>query len=190
VGIFCTVHTGNAEVFTALASCRNSLHFLPPPLVGICLILQLYYTAFLTVCQDNITPIFRAVPAFKVMFKGYATYWKPWYQQGLPGVTNSTRARDFLDIHLFVEKQDLWEALHDPENLVLLEKIFAAKKVPLELLLNIKSEADFHRLDFQAVMATVATDIELHEFGYYFNYVVDLAESLKTALERKASSDH
>ncbi len=71
-----------------------------------------------------------------------------------------------------------------------LEKIFEAKKVPLELLLNIKDEADFHRLDFQAVMATVATDIELHEFDYYFNYVVKLAESLKTALERKASSDH
>ena len=100
------------------------------------------------------------------------------------------RGRDFFDIHLFVEKQDLWETLQDPENLVLLEKIFEAKKVPLELLLNIKNEADFHRLDFQAVMATVATDIELHEFDYYFNYVVELAESLKTALERKASSDH
>jgi len=100
------------------------------------------------------------------------------------------RGRDFFDIHLFVEKQDLWETLQDPENLVLLEKIFEAKKVPLELLLNIKNEADFHRLDFQAVMATVATDIELHDFDYYFNYVVELAESLKTALERKASSDH
>ena len=71
-----------------------------------------------------------------------------------------------------------------------MEKIFEAKKVPLELLLNIKDEVEFHRLDFQAVMATVATDIELYEFDYYFNYVAELAESLKSALEHKSSSGH
>lgn len=101
------------------------------------------------------------------------------------------RGRDFFDIYLFIEKkQGLRAALHDPENLALLEKIFEAKKVPLELLLRIKDEPEFHRLDFQAVTATVATEFELQEFDFYFNYVTALVESLKTALEHKASSGH
>ncbi len=38
------------------------------------------------------------------------------------------RGRDFFDIYLFTEKQNLRKTLHDPENLVLLEKIFEANK--------------------------------------------------------------
>jgi hypothetical protein len=100
------------------------------------------------------------------------------------------RGRDFFDIYIFVEKRHLHAVLHDPVNLDLLEKIFSAKKVPLELLSQIKDEAEFHRLDFQAVMATVPADFELEDFDFYFDYVVQLVESLKSALECKASSDH
>ena len=99
------------------------------------------------------------------------------------------RGRDFFDIYIFVERRDLRAALHDPANLELLEKIFAAKKVPLELLSQIQDEAEFHRLDFQAVMATVPADYQLEAFDFYFDYVVQLVKSLKIALERKASSD-
>jgi hypothetical protein len=100
------------------------------------------------------------------------------------------RGRDFFDIYILVEKRELHAALYDPANLYLLKKIFAAKKVPLELLSMIRDEAEFHRLDFQAVMAIVAADYVLKNFDFYFNYVVQLIENLKSALERKASSDH
>jgi hypothetical protein len=108
----------------------------------------------------------------------------------VPNHKPRARGRDFLDIYMFIEKRVLHTALHDPENLDLLEKIFAAKKVPLKLLTQIQGEAEFHRLDFQAVMATVAADYDLKDFDFYFDYVVQLIESLKSALERKASSGH
>lgn len=112
------------------------------------------------------------------------------YSAIVPTHKPRARGRDFFDIYIFVEKRELRAALHDPANLELLEKIFAAKNVPLELLSKIRGEAEFHRLDFQAVMATVPADYELKDFDFYFDYVVQLAESLKSALERKASSDH
>ncbi len=112
------------------------------------------------------------------------------YKAVVPTHKPRARGRDFFDIFIFTEKQNLRAALHDPENLILLEKIFEAKKVPLALLSHLKNEAEFHRLDFQAVMATVVSDYELQDFDYYFDYVAGLVESLKSALERKASSDH
>jgi hypothetical protein len=112
------------------------------------------------------------------------------YKSIVPTHKPRARGRDFFDIYLFIEKKDLRAVLKDPENLSLLEKIFEAKKVPLELLSYIKHEAEFHRLDFQSVMATVASDYELQDFDYYFVYVTELVESLKSALEHKASSDH
>jgi hypothetical protein len=108
----------------------------------------------------------------------------------VPSHRPRARGRDFFDIYIFIEKRELLTALHDPANLDLLEKIFAAKKVPIKLLSLIREEAEFHRLDFQAVMATVAADYDLKDFDFYFDYVVQLIESLKSALERKASSDH
>lgn len=112
------------------------------------------------------------------------------YNSIVPTHKPRARGRDFFDIHLLIEKLDLYDTLHDPENLILLEKIFAAKRVPLVLLSQIRNEAEFHRHDFQAVMATVATDYDLRDFDFYFDYVVRLVESLKNALGHKASNDH
>jgi len=112
------------------------------------------------------------------------------YQAIVPTHRPRARGRDFFDIYLFVEKRNLRAALHEQVNLDLLEKIFNAKKVPLELLPFIRGEAEFHRLDFQAVIATVPTDYDLKDFDFYFNYVEQLVESLKSALEHRASSDH
>jgi hypothetical protein len=106
--------------------------------------------------------------------------------------THRPRARglDFFDIYILIEKRELHTALHDPSNLDLLEKIFAAKKLPLELLSLIRNEAEFHRLDFQAVMANIDADYVLKDFDFYFDYVVQLIENLKSALEHKTPSDH
>jgi hypothetical protein len=111
------------------------------------------------------------------------------YHDVVPTHISRARGRDFFDIYLLMEKRDLHAVLHDPVNLELLIKIFAAKRVPLVLLSQIRDEAEFHRLDFLAVMVTVATDYDLRDFDFYFDYVVQLIESLKSALERKASSD-
>lgn len=99
------------------------------------------------------------------------------------------RGRDFFDIYILVKELNLYGDLHSVANLELLEEIFAAKKVPLKLLLHIQDEAEFHRLDFQAVEATVPANYKLKDFDFYFDYVVKLADSLKNALEHKASSD-
>ena len=111
------------------------------------------------------------------------------YNKVVPTHKPRARGRDFFDIHLLIEKLNLYDILHDPENLGLLEKIFAAKRVPLKLLSQIRDESEFHRHDFQAVIATVATAYDLRDFDFYFDYVVRLAESLKNALECKASND-
>ncbi len=112
------------------------------------------------------------------------------YSSIVPTHKPRARGRDFFDIHLLIEKRNLNDTLHDPENLILLEKIFAAKRVPLKLLSQIRNEAEFHRHDFQAVMATVTTDYDLQDFDYYFDCVARLVESLKSALGHKASNDH
>ncbi len=112
------------------------------------------------------------------------------YNSIVPTHKPRARGRDFFDIHLLIEKLNLDDTLHDPENLILLKKIFAAKRVPLKLLSQIRNEAEFHRHVFQAVMATAATDYDLRDFDFYFDYVVRLVESLKNALGHKASNDH
>ncbi len=44
--------------------------------------------------------------------------------------------------------------------------------------------------DIDVSMADDFDEGELQDFDYYFDYMAGLVESLKSALERKASSDH
>ncbi len=88
------------------------------------------------------------------------------------------RARDFYDIFCLVDFLKLnFEA--DTNRLILVE-MFKVKRVPLELLSKIEAFREFHRTDFQRVVATVRPGVEIKDFDFYFNFVTDLVKSLQT----------
>jgi len=92
----------------------------------------------------------------------------------------SARARDFYDIHLIVSLTNMnWNS---PENLELVRHIFAAKEVPLKLLRKIKNQKEFHRPDWDNVKISSNND-NLAEFDYYFDFVVEQVNSMKTLWE-------
>jgi Nucleotidyl transferase AbiEii toxin, Type IV TA system len=86
------------------------------------------------------------------------------------------RARDFYDIHLINQKTGM--SFVTPENIELTKQIFAAKEVPLELLGKISTQKEFHRPDWDSVIASTQGDLK--DFDYYFNFVVAAANSMKS----------
>lgn len=87
------------------------------------------------------------------------------------------RARDFLDIHLICEARNILPS--DLSFRSTLEKVFAVKQVPLNLLAFIEHERDYHESDFVAVRATVANSSNLREFEFYFQYVLEFVKKLE-----------
>ena len=60
-----------------------------------------------------------------------------------------------------------------------MKAIFAAKKVPLSYVKKISDQREFHRADFDSVQDTVRSGVELREFDFYFDYVMERLQSLK-----------
>lgn len=87
------------------------------------------------------------------------------------------RARDFYDIHLLVTAEEI--DLATDGNLKLLKEVFQAKKVPIDLLDNIKEEYEVHRLDWPAVRDTVSAPLQ--EFDFYFDFVLGKVASILEA---------
>jgi hypothetical protein len=85
------------------------------------------------------------------------------------------RARDFFDIHLVVTKEAV--DLASGENLELIRNIFAAKRVPLGLLRQIRDQREFHRPDWADVQSSVAGPLE--SFDFYFDAVIGQVERLE-----------
>lgn len=88
----------------------------------------------------------------------------------------TARARDFYDIHSLVTQAGV--NLASNENLELTRNMFAAKDVPLELLAKIKDSEEQHRPDWSSVVNAVSGPLETYD--YYFKFVVDRIESMKT----------
>lgn len=86
------------------------------------------------------------------------------------------RARDFYDIYHVLTTCNI--DLRTEENQILLRHIFEAKQVPLSLLGNVPRERHFHRADWQSVIDT--TSGELHDFDFYFDFVLAEVEGLKS----------
>jgi len=59
-------------------------------------------------------------------------------------------------------------------------RIFRIKKVPLNLLKNLPTHRDFHAQDFAAVKDTIKPGIKIEDFDFYFDYVLQKCENLKT----------
>ena len=123
------------------------------------------YTPEMIVCE-KLRAICQQMPEYAPVIK----------RAGRPG---SSRARDFLDIHVLVTQRNI--DLTTKENRDLLRHIFEAKRVPLPLLRKIdRSDVrEFHRLNFEAVKATVKPGIELETFNFYVDFVVDLVKQLE-----------
>lgn len=99
-----------------------------------------------------------------------------------PLTTNKTRARDLFDIYktLTNSKQvDLREAVLDEKNFYILENIFEAKKVPLELMKKLESKKDDLAEDYESrVKPQIPNDEDKVDFDYLFFYNDDLFKKL------------
>jgi predicted nucleotidyltransferase component of viral defense system len=86
------------------------------------------------------------------------------------------RARDFYDVHLLVRAEGI--DLTNNENLAVLQDIFRAKDVPVDLLKDIAGQYELHRLDWAAVKDSVSAPLQ--EFDFYFDFVLgEVARILK-----------
>lgn len=92
------------------------------------------------------------------------------------------RAKDFLDIYLLVEKYKI--DMTSDENFSILREMFNVKKVPMDFLDLMENYRDLHRTDFPSVEATVRLGKELKQFDFYFNYCLNLRDSLKSLRDK------
>ena len=89
------------------------------------------------------------------------------------------RGRDFLDIHTVAEYFKV--EFGSPRFHQTSERVFAAKRVDLRLLSKIADDAtrEFHRPDFVSIAPTIRAGVELQEFDFYYDYVVDKCRLLE-----------
>lgn len=95
------------------------------------------------------------------------------------GYGGTSRAKDFIDIHLLATECKV--DITTEANRQLLARIFQAKKVPLELLRKIVEARDFHAASYPAVRDTIKPGFRLQPFDFYFDFVLDLIGQLETA---------
>lgn len=97
------------------------------------------------------------------------------------GVSISSRARDFFDIHSILEDKHhsyLYEKAMEKDNLEIIKEMFNLKKVPINNLGLINKNREFHRETFTEVKDTAANQNNIETFDYYFDYVVRLAREI------------
>jgi len=87
----------------------------------------------------------------------------------------TARARDFYDIYCAVNEGAVDFA--NPEIHRMVRKVFAAKGAELSLIPRIHLHREFHRSDWPSVQNAVAT--RLHQFDFYFDYVLSEIERLE-----------
>ena len=105
----------------------------------------------------------------------------PEYAEMVRSPSSSARAKDFFDIFMIMThfKIDLMTA----KNMQLIKNIFSAKRVPLALIGKINDYREYHRPDFEDIRATVSSGIELKDYDFYFDYVVEVCQDLKVLWE-------
>ena len=101
----------------------------------------------------------------------------PEYRKFVVKPSQSPRARDFFDIYAIQEKFKI-DLLH-PKISPLVKNIFKAKRVPLYFIGKINEFREYHRQGFVTVKDTVRPDIDLKDFDFYFDFVVDECLKLK-----------
>lgn len=98
---------------------------------------------------------------------------------------SSSRAKDFFDIYLLDNKYNIKERFiaYDQSLIKLTKDIFSIKKVDLSLIGKIDKCKSSHESSFQDLKDTVSNKENLESFDFYFDYVVDLANTVLKALK-------
>lgn len=89
----------------------------------------------------------------------------------------SARARDFIDIQTLMSARKV--DLTTQQNRQLLACVFEAKRVSLSLLRKVDQYREYHRTNYEAVVATVKAGVTLKEFDFYVDFVLDLIKDLE-----------
>jgi len=121
--------------------------------------------------------LFAYTPVMLVCEKLRALCQQTEQYKALVQTKTTARSRDFYDIYQLVTLLNLEVA--SEENFKILNAMFDAKKVPIELLGEIKKSRDFHEPDFLSVKDTVLSDVAVENFDYYFDFVVALIDKLE-----------
>jgi hypothetical protein len=106
----------------------------------------------------------------------------PEYSVLVKSRSRSARARDFYDIYRTMKAYNI--DLTSKKNIELMTKIFEKKCVPTYLLGDIKNFKEYHRPDFQTVIDTIRNRKDLKIYDYYFDFVVNEVEKLKSFWEK------
>lgn len=101
----------------------------------------------------------------------------PEYRKIVKSHPPAARARDFFDIYTVTQQFPI--DMNSQRIKDLLAAIFAAKKVPLDYLNQVSSHRAFHRGDFVSLKDTVKSGVELKDFDFYFDYVIDMINTTK-----------
>jgi predicted nucleotidyltransferase component of viral defense system len=101
----------------------------------------------------------------------------PEYREMVKSHPPAARARDFFDIYIITQQFPI--DMNNPRIKELLTAIFAAKRVPLDYLNRILNYRDFHRRDFVSLKDTVKSGVELKDFDFYFDYVINMINTIK-----------
>lgn len=88
------------------------------------------------------------------------------------------RARDFIDIETLIQKFDIDLGTERARNLA--EQMFKIKHVPIDFLWKIQKTQEFHSTGYAEVRATMRPGIEIHDFSYYFDFVIAQVNKLKS----------
>lgn len=96
------------------------------------------------------------------------------------GTHKRGRAKDFFDIYTILENTDSQIDFYAPQNLEVLKEIFKAKRVPLHLLGKIVNERESHRDSFSAVRDAVYANVDIEDYDFYFDYVVEKVKGLES----------
>lgn len=117
-------------------------------------------------------PIYIYTPVMIVLEKVRALCQQlPGYASVIPGFNARQRAKDFYDIWLLMQTHPFDPAT--PVNKETLMRIFAAKRVPLSYIKQLKANAGFHRDNWNQVENTVEASEKLKGFDFYVDFVTD-----------------
>ncbi len=101
----------------------------------------------------------------------------PGYREIVKSHPSTARARDFFDIYTITQQFPI--DMNSRKTKDLLTAIFVVKKVPLDYLNQVSSHRDFHRRNFVSLKDTVKSGVELKDFDFYFDYVIEMINTTK-----------
>lgn len=80
------------------------------------------------------------------------------------------RARDFYDIHILMQAYPI--DVNTEKNKLLLKRIFDTKKAQVSVT-ELEASKDLHRSDYEGLRATLPAGTVLHDFEFYYNFVIE-----------------